>query len=382
MKERNIAFRNTALMADPQLPLSSEDGTRLGFEGKIPQGVIDLGERKYRFTFYAPNAKQAEMRTIWQSYEMEKQEDGSWICEVQFDREGFTNIDFFVDGNHVLNPLAPIGFGASAPINFIDIEGEEDFYLMKDVPHGYLCEEYYESRVTGTVCCCEVYLPAEYHENADKKYPVLYLQHGHGENEKCWLYQGKANFILDNLIAEGRAVPMIVVMNNGMVQVQSEEKRYLDTNLLTDLLVKDCIPYIEKRFRVKSDPVSRAMAGLSMGSMQTSVTTFLHPELFAYAGVFSGFVQAPVILRQPEPAYLKVLKDPEQFKKDMKVLFRAVGDEDELVLPCFREDNELLKEARLSAEEWPGHVVKIYPGNHEWNVWRKCLRDFAQLLFR
>ena len=383
MKKDEFAVHNTALMADPQLTVSRKYGTRLGSEETILPGVTYLEEGRVRFAFYAPNASKVEIKTLWDAYEMEKTADGNWVREISFKVTGFTNIDFIVDGTAVLNPMAPIGFGASCPINFIDIPSDEnDFCYLKDVPHGSVCEEYYYSDTTKGMCCCEVYLPAEYCSKPEKKYPVLYLQHGHGENEKCWIYQGKANFIMDNLIAQGKAEPMILVMNNGMIQMQDKEERYLNTDMLAELLAADCIPFIEKRYRVKDDPSSRAVAGLSMGSMQAVVAVFLHPELFAYAGSFSGFVQAPAILRQPDPIYLRALNDPEQFKKDCKILFRAVGDEDALVLPCFKEDDELLKKCHLSPKEFPGHIARIYRGNHEWNVWRQCLRDFAQLLFR
>ncbi|MBQ6335416.1 MAG: hypothetical protein IJI46_10135 [Erysipelotrichaceae bacterium] len=380
--KRNYALDNTALMGEVQLPLSGRYGTRIGSKDEIPHGALDLGDGLVRFAMYAPTAQSVQLKVLGETYDLERQDDGNWVKEVKLNKRGFINIDFYVDGNAIINPMALIGYGSSAPINFLELAGEDDFYLLKDVPHGSISEEYYYSTVTNCMRCMEIYLPAEYYENPEKEYPTLYLQNGHGENEKCWIYQGKANFILDNLIAEGKAEPMIIVMNNGMVQIQGEEGRYLNTNLLGEVLIRDCIPYVEKRYRVKKDPSYRAMAGLSMGSYQASFTVLSHPEVFAYDGAFSGFIQNPPVLRRGEETHLKALEDPEKFKKDFKVIFRGCGDEDKIVLPCFAEDEELMAKHHLSPEEYPGHVVKIYKGTHEWNVWRECLRDFAQLLFK
>lgn len=136
-----------------------------------------------------------------------------------------------------------------------------------------------------------IYLPPEYMQNTEKKYPVLYLQHGHGENETCWVSQGKMNFIYDNLVHQRKAVPAIVVMANGMIYEESGDKRELKYRDMSAFVKEELIPYVENKYRTYGDKEHRAMAGLSMGSLQTSITAFEHSELFSYVGVFSGFVQ-------------------------------------------------------------------------------------------
>ena len=160
---------------------------------------------------------------------MERAANGIWHAHVSCEQAGFCPLVFRIDGAEVLNPLAPIGFGGSHPINYADIPNSEGaFYALGNVPHGTVAQNYYYSESTGTWKSCLVYLPPQYWCEPERRFPVLYLQHGHGENEQCWIHQGRANFILDNLIAEGKAQPMIVVMNNGMVQRDQDGCRILD----------------------------------------------------------------------------------------------------------------------------------------------------------
>ena len=380
----NCAITSTSASFDPQLPLGKEVGTALHStsENTVPPGIMMLDGGKMRLSFMAGIAQSVTAEVHRQKYELEKGEDGLWTAVVDGGDGGFCPVTFFVDGVEVLNPLAPIGFGASRPINYADIPQEDnDFFLCKDVPHGSVTQEFYYSKTTGTMKSCLVYTPAGYMKETSGEYPVLYLQHGHGENEQCWVHQGKANFILDNLIAEGKMIPCVVVMNDGMVQMAEDGLRVLNSNHLGVLLIEDCIPFIESRYRVKTDKWNRAMAGLSMGSWQTSQTTLAHPDIFAYAGVFSGFV-GPRIGRPADPNYLKELDDKEKFQQDFKVFFRACGTEDEVAIDAFRTDSDMFAQRGLAPSQCPSHVEVTYPGEHEWNVWRKCLRDFAQLIFK
>lgn len=380
----NCAITSTSASFDPQLPLGWEVGTALHptSENTVPPGIMMLEGGKMRLNFMAGTAQSVVAEVHRQRHELEKQPDGLWTAVVDGGDGGFCPVTFYVDGAEVLNPLAPVGFGASRPINYADIPQEDnDFFLCKDVPHGSVIQEFYPSKLTGTMKSCLVYTPAGYMKETSGEYPVLYLQHGHGENEQCWVHQGKANFILDNLIAEGKMTPCVVVMNNGMIQREEDGLRVLDHACMDRLLIEDCIPFIESRYRVKTDKWNRAMAGLSMGSFQTSYTTLGNPDQFGYAGVFSGFV-GPRIGRPTNPDYLKELEDKEKFQRDFKVFFRACGTEDEVAIEAFRADNDMFAEKGLAPNDCPAHVVVTYPGEHEWNVWRKCLRDFAQLIFK
>ena len=376
----NSALTEMALAFSEQPPLGGAAGTVLFREGDlIPPGVEYLGEGKVRVNFLAPKAETVSIMGFTGETPMEKQPNGVWMTVLE-GRKGLSPLMFLVDGNMVLNPLAPIGFGASSPSNMMDVpEAGVDFFYCKEVPHGSVTQEVYWSKTLGEWESCIVYTPPGYMREP-KDYPVLYLQHGHGENERCWTYQGKINFIMDNLIAEGKAEPCIIVMNNGMVQTTEDGKRVVRSILLEQLLVNDCIPYIERTYRVKTDRESRAMAGLSMGSMQTSMITMRHPELFAWVGVFSGFVRAlPGLGGNDE--HLQALDNAVKFTSDYKVFFRAIGSKDPF-MQHFNDDSALLEEKGLSPEKSQSHRIKVYDGSHEWNVWRQCARDFLQMIFK
>ena len=213
---------------------------------------------------------------------------------------------------------------------------------------------------------------------------MLYLQHGHGENEVGWTASGKVNFILDNLIAEKKAVPMVVVMSNGMVQtLNGNGKRIVYFRLFEKQLLMDIIPYAEEKFRIGRTKKMRAMAGLSMGSLQTSITGFDHPGYFSSLGIFSGFVSdmiqgSPLDMVQREVSkneHMKILDDADMFNSIFDVYFRAMGDQDPF-WEHFDHDDQILKEKGIN------QIRRVYPGAHDWNVWRMCICDFAQLIFK
>jgi enterochelin esterase family protein len=283
---------------------------------------------------------------------------------------GFSYITVLIDGDEFLSPMLPIGYGYSHTANYVDLpELGVDFFEVKDVPHGTVAEETFASKVTGRYERCLVYLPPDYFSSEQKNYPVLYLQHGHGEDETSWVNQGKVNFIFDNLIAEGKAEPALIVMNNGMLQVEEEGKWKVNPRAFEDFLVRDVIPYIEGRFRVFAGKEQRAMAGLSMGSAQTSVITFKHQDMFSYAGLFSGF------LRDILSGDSSHLDYADTYNDSIKLLFRAIGEDDAFLSIFTAED-------AICAEKGLRNLRKLYPGSHEWNVWRLCVRDFLEMVFR
>jgi len=378
----NSAVYASSTGFDPQMPIGKEAHTVLFTDDEhfVSQGVEYLEDGTVRLNMYAgQDATKVEVTIDHDRYPLKKGVNGIWSLELKTVNKGFRFVYFYVDGAKVINPLMQVGCGSSMIINVLEIP-DEDFYLVHDVPHGTVTENYYYSDVTGLHKNCLVYTPPGYMKESAGEYPVLYLQHGHGENERGWVHQGKCNFIMDNLLARGLAEPCIMVMNNGMVQFESGGVRKLDPRLLEDMLIKDCIPFIEKTYRVKAGKNNRAMAGLSMGSMQTSVITMKNPDLFGYVGVFCGFV-SPLPRLFPDGSHLRALDDAAKFNNDFRVFFRANGVDDDLVMERFESDNRLFIEKGLP----PGqscHIVRMYPGSHEWRVWRKCLYDFLQLLFR
>lgn len=377
---RNAALTANALSYSPQAPIDPARGTFLGVRAPTPPALELLDEDRFRLNFHAPQAHAVTVRVLMDEHPMTKGENGVWSVELSVGNGGLMPVYFFVDGTEVINPMLRIGFGASQPWNMIDLPRKGvDFYYLKDVPHGTVRHMFYPSTLTGRTECCLVYTPPGYDQSKDD-YPVLYLQHGHGENEQCWVSQGKVNFIADNLIAEGKAVPCIIVMNNGMVQLHEADGIRVDTAALPRLIVDDCIAFIEKNFRVRPGRENRAMAGLSMGSLHTSVTTLGHPELFAWAGIFSGFVQ-PLEVLPCDESYMRAFVDPQQVRQNYRLFFRAIGSED-FLKTFFLADAEFLKDKGLSPEAWDAHVERFYPGSHDWNVWRLCARDFLSLIFR
>ena len=330
------------------------------------QGARFLPEGRVQVRLVAPGAQKVVLDRFGTEFPLQKGADGAWEGTLDMG-VGFLYFFLRIDGADVLSPFFPIGYGCCRPMNFIDVPSPgEDFYEIADVPHGLVSRRIYPSSVTGKTESCLVYTPPMWDQR--REYPVLYLQHGYGENETGWVQQGKVNWILDRLIAQGKAKEMLVVMGNGMAQVEGKA----DTLAFPKIIVRDLIPFIEKEYRVKTDKWNRAMAGLSMGSMHTSVTTLTHPELFGYAGLFSGFLRVP--WDNFDNAHLAALDDAEAFRRNYRVFFRAMGKADQF-WNAFDEDD------RLMAQKHCEHTRVVYEGEHEWQVWRRCARDFLPLIF-
>lgn len=347
-----------------------------------PEAVTRDDKGNVLVTIRADQANKVTMFVDPDEYAFEKLDNGLW--QLKFPKtSGFNCVEIRIDGTGVIIPYLPVVYGYSRPYNSIMLEeADGDFYRLKDVPHGTVRRDYFFSATTGEWASCLVYTPPGYDQAADRSYPVLYLQHGHGENETGWINSGKANLILDNLIAEGKAVPFVIVMNNGMVQIDRGGKRIVDHLLFEDFLLNDVMPFIERNYRVSREKNGRAIAGLSMGSIQTSIISLKHWELFSHVGLFSGFMHdflqgSPLDMLERAPSkneHLEVLDHPDALRCRFKLFFRGIGQDDALY-PAFEADDRFLAEQDIET------MRVIYPGIHDWNVWRRCLRDFAQLLF-
>ncbi len=345
--------------------------SRLSDSERLPQAWEILPDGCVRFCLYYPNAKSVALQFLWnEPFTIPLKREGDlWIGTAEA-RTGLMGLFVLVDGNEVLSPALPIGFSSSRPMNMIEVPEADTVIEPEDVPHGSVVMDQFNSRITKRLERVYVYLPPDY-QSSGKRYPILYLQHGHGENETTWVTQGRMNYIADNLIASGKAVPSVVVMCNGMTDFEEEEGVRLGfTEAFPHMLLEEVIPYIEGRYRTLADAEHRAMAGLSMGSIQTSITTLNHPELFSHVGVFSGFVQDPLTGYAEHLTQEKL----DRYRNAFKLYFRAIGDQDPF-LPHFRSDDELLARYGIDGER------RIYPGGHEWKVWQHCFYDFYQLLF-
>ena len=270
------------------------------------------------------------------------------------------------------NPLGRVAYGGHKTANFVDIPEEDDFYALKDVPHGTVRMEHFPSATTGRTRNCWVYTPPMYDTEPERKYPVLYLQHGGGETETGWIWQGRMNYILDNMLANGECEPFLVVMNSLYCVDTRTENEFLSGDF-DSMLINDCIPFIESRFRVKAGNENRAMAGLSMGSYQTTMTTLRHLGYFPYIGIFSG-----ALLRRwyCDFDYYELFKDPEAFNQKVRLFFFGYGEQEARIVDGLLPDLQKFKESGLRFDTY------TCPGYHEWTVWRKCLRAFAGRIFK
>lgn len=335
------------------------------------------------FRVKAQEAKSVQIDLL-QKYPMTKDTGGYWTVTTDPIVLGFHYYSLIIDGVSVVDPASQTFYGMGRMASGIDIpDPEGDFYATKDVPHGEVRSVNYYSNITKAWRRANVYTPPGYDIQTDKRYPVLYLQHGSGEDETGWPTQGKMNFILDNLIAGKQATPMIVVMDRGYAtdptQPVTNTPRGMSMagNVFPDVLVKEIIPMIDAKFRTIAQRDHRAMAGLSMGGFQTFQTTMTNLDKFAYVGGFSGaaFMQPGADITK---MYNGVFADANAFNEKLKVLYLSVGTtEPERMQTTVKGFHEALEKAGIK------HVFYESPGTaHEWQSWRRSLNQFASLIFK
>jgi len=339
---------------------------------EYPQ-VNSQGRVKARIA--APQALNVQLDISGVKYPMTKGEDGFWTGVSEPLDEGNHYYQLIIDGAEVPDPGSTYIFGSGAWRNDIEIPAkDQDFYALKNVPHGQLREINYFGKSGNTMRHCYVYTPPDYDKDVKNRYPVLYLQHGYKEGESGWGAQGRAGFIMDNLIAEGKTKPFIIVMENGGISGDLGKLRggpgSFDFSVFERALLEDVIPFIDSNFRTLADQQHRAMAGLSMGGMQTRVITLAHPDVFSYVGLFSGgSISVEDISKSPA------------FKEKVKLVFISYGSR-ELENPRKgpwgdpKENTEKLKEAGMNT-----HFYVSPQTAHEWQSWRRSLHEFAPLLF-
>ena len=310
----------------------------------------------------------------------EKQPDGFWMARTKPLVPGFHYYWFNIGGMDVSDPASRSYFGCGRMTSAIDIpEDGCDFYYIKDVPHGKVSIVTYYSKVRKAYATMYVYTPASYSEGS-KRYPVLYLQHGGGEDESGWTLQGKTNNILDNLIAEGKAKEMIVVMSNGNITVPGAGFGYSIQGMkgFEEELTEVIIPFVDKSFRTVPDKQGRALAGLSMGGGQSFFVGLQHTELFSHIGVFSTGVFGGIRETKSfdaEESMPGLISQHEKYNQSLRLFYISVGTDDPRLSST---------QKAVSAMQQSGLAITFntFPGDHEWQVWRKSLHDFAQKLFK
>lgn len=305
-------------------------------------------------------------------FEMTRSGEGIWTTTIGPVQPGFHYYWLLVDGSPVNDPNSETFFGWAKQSSGIDVpDSTLDFYEPKDLPHGDVRMHWYRSKVTGQMRRAFVYTPPGYDANTRMRYPVLYLQHGSGESERGWTAQGRANFILDNLLAAGRARPMIVVMDNGY-GTRPGAAPGRGNEAFGDVVIEDLIPEIDRSYRTQTGRESRALAGLSMGGGQALQIGLANLDKFAYIGSFSG---AGARNFDIETSYGGVFKDAASFNKKVKLLWIGCGREDALFAGSSAL-HQALEKAGVKNTWMEG------PGLHDWQVWRTHLHAFATLLFQ
>ena len=398
--------------------------------------ALNIPESKYpcvypdhsaMFRVSAPDALKVTVR-IGRGFDMAKGPDGIWTVTTTPLVVGFHYYSLQIDGATVADPSTMTFFGSGWQNSGIEIpepDADSSYYHAKDVPHGHVSEQWYFSKITEKWRRCFVYTPPDYGTNTRAKYPVLYLLHGWGEDETGWYTQGHVDYIMDNLIAAGKAKPMIIVMDNlnavkpgesaslfaarGLVPAPGAAPAArggtgapgqapapggapggqpgrgagpggrggmggFNLSAFTDMMFSDLIPMTERTYRALPGREDRAMAGLSMGGMQTFTTALNNLDKFAYLGGFSGSCGGRGGSFDPKTTCGGAFADPAAFNKKVKVLFLGIGSAEGQGTKDF---SDALTKAGIH------NVYFESPGTaHEWLTWRRCLNDFAPRLFR
>jgi enterochelin esterase-like enzyme len=356
------------------------------------------------FRFFAPDAEKVQVSIVNVPYDMVKGDDGVWTYTTGEPQDlGYHNYWMIVDGGLVLDPATYAFIGYSHLCNGIEVpDPEGGFYDLKEVPHGDVLIENYYSKTTASWRQIYVYTPPDYESNSSERYPVLYLQHGGGEDQRVWIEMGRTNLILDNLIAEGKCKPFIVVMETSAARKPGEpvpERRMpapppagqgagdrqaapppprqaaqggqpsapaarprfsFSFDTYAEVMLNDLIPFIDSNFRTIADQGHRAMSGLSMGGMCTRTITLAHLDTFSHIGIFSGGTIAP---------------DDIKDKSKVKLVFMSYGSR-ERGSDSVQAAADVLNEAGIKSVAYVSPLTA-----HEWQSWRRSLYEFAQLLF-
>jgi enterochelin esterase-like enzyme len=368
-------------------------------------------DSRVTFQFRAPDAQKVKVSIANVAYDMVKGDGGVWTYTSEPQDAGYHNYWMLVDGAIVLDPATNAFIGYGHMCNGFEIpDPDGDFYALKDVPHGNVLIKNYFSKTANAWRHIFVYTPPEYDRNPDTRYPVLYLQHGGGEDERVWIEMGRTNVILDNLLAEGKIQPFIVVMETSAVGAPGGMRgagagrgmgagagrgpvgagapgagagrgagagagRGMGAgrgagfagfgNAYGDLMINDMIPFIDASFRTLADQAHRAMSGLSMGGMITRQVTLAHLDTFSHIGLFSGGTIS-----------MNDVENTEGFKEKVKVVFMSYGSRE-------RGSNGVKAAADALNAAGIKAVSYVSPNTaHEWQSWRRSLHELAPLLFK
>lgn len=337
-----------------------------------------LADHRVIFKTKAPDAQKVQI-DLGKKYDMVKDAEGYWNVTTDSIGEGFHYYSLIINGVAVADPASKTFYGMGRMASGIEIPFMGGrYYALGNVPHGDIRIKNYFSTVTNSWRQMYIYTPPDYDSSSDTKYPVLYILHGGGEDQTGWATQGKANLILDNLIAEKKAKPMLIVMpdaniggggfnsggiENGMKLFEKEMKQAI-------------IPFVEKNYRAKTDAGSRALAGLSMGGLHTLYTGIYNTDLFSYLGVFSSGWIVPMMDKTAEAQYTFLKENADKINSNLKELWISEGGPEDIAYKNGKIMLGKLDELKIK------YTYYEYPGGHTWPVWRNDLYHFAPLLFQ
>jgi enterochelin esterase-like enzyme len=337
-------------------------------------------DRHVTFRVAAPNAQEVFLtgEFMREKQPLKKDASGIWSVTVGPIVPEIYHYNFQIDGVKTIdtaNPNLKTGSTAATLASSIEVRGDGPaFYDAQAVPHGDVRTHWYESKSLGTVRRVNVYVPPDYERDPRRRYPVLYLLHGANADDAAWVRLGRANFIMDNLLAEAKTVPFIVVMPFGYARDPSGPGPH-DNNTVQfgrDLL-EDLIPFIESRYRAQTDAGHRALIGLSMGGGESLSIGLNHLDRFNYIGGFSAGIGRPAGYPQ---TFASLIADPDTANRQLKLLWIGCGVDDKSHMDDARALSELLKQHGIK------HTLRETPGAHTWIVWREYLRDVGPMLFR
>jgi enterochelin esterase family protein len=387
-----MAVSNTCLAQTGQVSIDSKNA------GKVHPSPNNLYGAQYprietdsrvTFQFKAPDAQKVQVSIVNVAHDMVKDVDGVWTFTSEPQDAGYHNYWMIVDGAIVLDPATNAFIGYGHNCNGFEIpDPDGSFYNLKDVQHGNVLIKNYFSKTTDAWRLVYIYTPPGYETSTSTRYPVLYLQHGGGEDQRVWIEMGRTNLILDNLIAEGKVKPFIVVMETsaalkpgetppqprqappalgtqgaqtGQPAAGAPPRMSFSFETYKEVMINDMIPFIDSNFKTLTDGGSRAMAGLSMGSMVTRQVTLSNLDKFAYIGLFSGGTIAPADITD---------------KSKVKLVFMSYGSR-ERGADGVKNAANVLQQAGINSVSFVSPLTA-----HEWQSWRRSLREFAQLLFK
>lgn len=338
---------------------------------KYPQ--ITSGSRAV-FKINAPEVQKLQL-DLGKKYDLVKNSEGIWEVTTDSLSEGFHYYSLIIDGVAVADPASESFYGMGRMASGIEVPFKSDgYYAVKDVPHGDIRIKRYYSDITGSWRDFYLYTPPGYDQNVNQKYPVLYILHGGGEDQRGWATQGKTDLIADNLIAEKKAVPMVVVMVDGNLPSNGFGEEAL--SMFEKELKQSIIPIVEQNYRVKTDANSRALAGLSMGGIQTLYAGVKNTDLFAYLGVFSsGWIQ-PMQKDLADSQYEFMKNNVNKINSNLKLFWISQGGKEDIAWKNCQTMLAKFDEMKIK------YAYSEYPGGHSWPVWRNNLFNFAQLLFK